>query len=168
MKRLVVAVAAIVIGMSIFFFMKKQTSEETPAPPVTSTPASVSLSEEIQWAQEALSNHGTDKISPVGDVEMIFRFVQGFALANRHIDAVHYTPNASLTEVLLGHHPASSPVLTSESNILGKNEHGETVLVDRWDTPYHVHVIHEKRIEFRSAGPDRVFGNEDDIIWPLK
>jgi|GEM_PF-1008718 len=62
------------------------------------------------------------------------------------------------------------------SHLIGKNKKGvqilahdhpaineEGMLVDRWGTPYFFHPMSEKLVELRSAGPDGILFNEDDI-----
>lgn len=63
------------------------------------------------------------------------------------------------------------------ARLLGKNNHltsfippdhpminaaGE--LVDRWGTPLHIHPLSSKRVEIRSAGPDKKMWTRDDVV----
>ena len=166
---LIVAVVAL-LGLLWLLVGSQNDSEKDPkvsAKEAASSGGDNESESQFSWAEKTLRDHGRETTDPLGDVRMVFLFVREFALVNHHIDALHYSTNASLTEVLLGRLPLSPAMLPADADILGKNTYGETVIIDRWGTPYHVHVVHEKRIEFRSAGVDKKMGTADDLLWPL-
>lgn len=49
--------------------------------------------------------------------------------------------------------PADHPRVDAEGHIL-----------DAWGTPFHLHPVSRKRVDIRSAGPDRIMGNGDDWL----
>ena len=68
--------------------------------------------------------------------------------------------NQDLVRALTGRNPRGVVLLPPGSEAINAN--GE--LIDRWGTPYHIHQISSTRIDFRSAGPDRVLFSADDIM----
>jgi len=42
------------------------------------------------------------------------------------------------------------------------NSHG--LLIDRWKTPYDIQILGQTNFIIRSAGPNRILGDKDDII----
>lgn len=44
------------------------------------------------------------------------------------------------------------------------NDSGQ--LLDRWDSPLFFHQLEAKKMEVRSAGPDRTMWTEDDVVLP--
>lgn len=68
--------------------------------------------------------------------------------------------NAEITKALMGANPKKTKfVLLGDSRINAKGE-----LVDRWGMPYFFHQISGTEMEIRSAGPDKVMWNGDDVI----
>jgi hypothetical protein len=68
--------------------------------------------------------------------------------------------NAEIVKELDGGNPAGARYLPAE--LMRLNDQGE--LIDRWGTPYFFHQESKDRIEVRSAGPDKVLWNGDDIV----
>jgi hypothetical protein len=51
-------------------------------------------------------------------------------------------------------------------NVFVRNRQGQ--LVDAWGTPFSVRVVHDQnhcKIVVRSAGPDAIMGNGDDLVY---
>lgn len=67
--------------------------------------------------------------------------------------------NAEIMEAVIGGNPKGAKLGPPEGQQL--NPGGE--LIDRWGSPYFFHQLTRDRIEIRSAGPDRVMWNEDDL-----
>ena len=67
--------------------------------------------------------------------------------------------NAEIMEAVIGGNPKGAKLGPPEGQQLNPN--GE--LIDRWGTPYFFHQLTKDHIEIRSAGPDRVMWNEDDL-----
>lgn len=68
--------------------------------------------------------------------------------------------NAEIMQALMGGNPKGARLGPPEGQKM--NDRGE--LVDRWGTAYFFHQMSATHMEIHSAGPDRVFGTEDDII----
>jgi hypothetical protein len=67
--------------------------------------------------------------------------------------------NAEIMEAVIGGNPKGAKLGPPEGQQLNSN--GE--LIDRWGSPYFFHQLTKDRIEIRSAGPDRIMWNEDDL-----
>jgi len=65
-----------------------------------------------------------------------------------------------LARLLMGENPTRSRFLPPDCPAL--DDEGQ--LLDRWGTPLSVHLVSDRQIELRSAGPDRTLWNEDDIL----
>jgi len=65
-----------------------------------------------------------------------------------------------LASMLLGKNPTRSRFLPPDCPALDD----EGRLLDRWDAPLYVHLLSDRKIELRSAGPDGTMWNEDDIL----
>ncbi|MFM9080246.1 MAG: hypothetical protein ACKOTE_08970 [Opitutaceae bacterium] len=68
--------------------------------------------------------------------------------------------NAEITAALQGNNPAGVAFLPRGHRAV--NAAGE--LCDRWGTPFFFHAESARRMEVRSAGPDRRLWTEDDAI----
>lgn len=68
--------------------------------------------------------------------------------------------NAEITAALMGANSLGFALVPRGHRAL--NENGE--LCDRWGTPFRFHQLSGKRMEVRSAGPDRRFGTDDDAL----
>lgn len=67
--------------------------------------------------------------------------------------------NAEIMKALTGDNPKGAKLGPPDGQQLNSN--GE--LIDRWGTPYFFHQLTGDQMEIRSAGPDRILWNEDDL-----
>jgi Type II secretion system (T2SS), protein G len=70
--------------------------------------------------------------------------------------------NAAIARALSGANPRKANFLNFTSQDL--NTSGE--VIDPWGTPYKFELQDGKPPSIRSAGPDRIFGDEDDLVTP--
>ncbi len=68
--------------------------------------------------------------------------------------------NAEIMKAIMGGNPAQGTFGPPPGQAL--NDKGE--LVDRWGTPYFFHQLSKNNMEIRSAGPDKIMWNNDDIV----
>jgi len=68
--------------------------------------------------------------------------------------------NPEITKALGGDNPKQVNFLGTDGNRV--NEKGE--LCDAWGTPYFFHQLSAMQMEIRSAGPDRIFYTDDDLV----
>ena len=69
--------------------------------------------------------------------------------------------NPEITAALMGKNPKQINFITPESG-LRVNEKGE--MVDAWGTPFFFHQRSGQEMELRSAGPDKIMWNLDDLV----
>ena len=69
--------------------------------------------------------------------------------------------NAEIAAALLGGNALGLTLVPKQHPAL--NARGE--LCDRWGTPFRFHQLSGDRMEIRSAGPDRRFATDDDVVW---
>ena len=70
--------------------------------------------------------------------------------------------NAQFLNALRGRNPAALGIFPLAHPRLDST--GQ--LLDRWGTPYFFHALSRDHIQIRSAGPDRSFYTEDDVVYP--
>jgi hypothetical protein len=68
--------------------------------------------------------------------------------------------NAEIVKTLTGDNNARAKYLTGD--LVRLNDKGE--LIDQWGTPYFFHQNSATDMEVRSAGPDKILHNADDIV----
>jgi hypothetical protein len=68
--------------------------------------------------------------------------------------------NAEIMRAVMGGNPKGARLGPPE----GQNLNARGELVDRWGTAYFFHQMSAKHMEIHSAGPDKVFGTNDDIV----
>jgi len=71
--------------------------------------------------------------------------------------------NDEITAALTGRNRKGIAVIPKAHRAI--SSHGE--LTDRWSTPYFFHTLSGRHMEIRSAGPDRKFYTDDDILGSL-
>ena len=67
---------------------------------------------------------------------------------------------ANILKTLLGENSKKLPFL--HVNPKAVNSRGE--FMDPWKTPYQINIIGQTNFIIRSAGPNRIFGDKDDLI----
>ncbi len=68
--------------------------------------------------------------------------------------------NSLITATLTGDNPRRLTYIARHHRAI--NPDGE--LCDRWGTPFRFHALSGRRMELRSAGPDKKFGTDDDAL----
>jgi hypothetical protein len=69
--------------------------------------------------------------------------------------------NAEIVRALTGDNPLGLVLLPAGHPAIGP----DGTLRDRWGTPLFFHQLSGHAMELRSAGPDRRFYTDDDIVW---
>ena len=133
------------------------TTQSTASRPAgfTSKDSPVSSPEESRLADELNA--------PGGTIEADLRVVLGLLEAFRTSFPREGNPvgsNAEITAALQGRNPAGVAFVPRGHRAV--NAAGE--LCDRWGTPFFFHAESARRMEIRSAGPDRRLWTDDDAI----
>ncbi len=167
--RYLISLFALIILVTGYFLLKPdgQTKpQETNELLEVQPPEKNGEDEVLLLGDHMLAEHGLSRTPAAYDVRLLHDFIETANLENRHIDTYFFSTNPDLTEILLGKEGMSRPQLSANQPVIGKNQYGETVLIDRWKTPYRVHLVERNLIEIFSAGPDQKMGTSDDLRWP--
>ncbi len=98
--------------------------------------------------------------SPEEDIRIVAELFQIF---RRQYGAVPPgEDNVQITRALRGANPEGLVLLAPGHSAL--NDRYE--LIDRWGTPYAFHQVSRDHLGVRSAGPDRMWFTEDDLVKP--
>lgn len=131
---------------------EEKVQKKTP-PPTSKTAKQITLVTSQETTDKLLAPDGSVR----SDIEIITELL---ALYRR---ALHGNPtgeNEEITAALTGRNIKGIAMLPSKHRAISPQ--GE--LIDRWHTPYFFHAISGKHMEIRSAGPDRKFYTDDDIL----
>ena len=160
-RRLIFIIALIAAGLLIFLLQNKDDQgidETSKAPPIPENSSSADKPEPI--GDQFLVDYADPSTPPREDLEKIGRAMESLLLLFKNLDTRFISTNSQLSEFLRGKNPEETIHVSTESPIFGDS--GE--IIDRWGTPIIVHPIGTGLIELRSAGPDRILYNEDDLV----
>ncbi len=107
-----------------------------------------------------MRDYASPETEPIKDLIAIHRVLTGyFSIVKDH---KHYPigGNDDLAAALLGQNSGKQAFLPADHVAFGSDGR----LIDRWGTPIFVHPEEARCIELRSAGPDKVMFNEDDLV----
>ncbi len=131
-------------------------SRSQPPPPGSATAHSI-----MPPPGEALLDGYADPgTPPIEDLRKIHRVIGGYFSVIKDSSRFPIGGNADLAAALRGENPNRETFIRPQHPVFN----AEGLLIDRWDTPLVVHPEGWRRIELRSAGPDRVPYTGDDLI----
>ncbi|MFD2256711.1 hypothetical protein ACFSSA_08490 [Luteolibacter algae] len=108
---------------------------------------------------ELLAGYGAVTTKPEEDLRKLSHAVEGMLLLFKNLDTRLIATNQQLSAFLKGENPEDLQYVSPDSAAFNN----DGLLVDRWDSPIIIHPLGTGLLELRSAGPDRVPYNEDDI-----
>ena len=111
-------------------------------------------------AESLLEGYGHPATAPVEDLRKIHRVAMGYFSVVKDPSRFPIGGNADLAAALRGEN-ANREVFVRESNAIFTTN---GLLKDRWGNPLIVHPEGWRRLELRSAGPDGIGYNEDDVV----
>lgn len=111
-------------------------------------------------AELLLDNYGDPATPPIEDLRAMHRVVTGYFSLVKDASKNPIGGNEDLAAALRGDNP-NRETFVHEGN---KVFNAEGLLQDRWGSPLIVHPEAWREIEFRSAGPDKIPYNADDLI----
>jgi hypothetical protein len=133
-----------------------------PAPPGTRGPAPVAPAGSAPAPAEIL-NLAADLNAPTGsitrDLQIILEVIETFR-TNFPREGNPVGSNAEITAALTGGNVLRLALIAPTHPAI--NRAGE--LCDRWGTPFFFHAESARRMEVRSAGPDRKLWTDDDMV----
>jgi len=108
---------------------------------------------------QLLEGYGDPSTAPSEDLRKLQRVITGYHSVIKDVSRFPIGGNADLTAALTGQN-ANREVFISAGNPIIR----DGLLTDRWGSPLIVHPEAWRQLELRSAGPDRVPYNDDDLI----
>ncbi len=161
-------IASIVIAFLIFIiglkFVNKDTSLSNESLSQTSShknnQGAPENSDPNDFSTHHMVGYADEKSSPNKDIQLLDGMLMSYLTLVKTNDPLPLGENREITKALMGANIYKTKVLSQNPQWI--NELGE--LVDRWGTPIFFHVIDQKSIGIRSAGPDKIMWNEDDFI----
>lgn len=94
------------------------------------------------------------------DLRKIHRVATGYFSVIKESSRFPIGGNEDLSAALRGENANREVFISASHPVFSR----EGLLVDRWDTPLIVHPEAWRQLELRSAGPDRIPHNADDLI----
>jgi len=164
-KRSVTLVAVVVIGLAWWWIQAPENRKESIPDKVISEGATDYKTEKgtqpftIQDSYFT-REYGNPEGSITRDLEVFQITVSEYRLLVKNHADLPYGNNQELMSYLLGKNNHLTAFIPRDHPMINKN--GE--IIDRWGTPLHIHPLSSKRIELRSAGPDKKMWTADDVI----
>lgn len=153
----------IIAAGGFWWFFRSNSERKKPAPvPVEK---SISLEKPINIPDSVpgdllLAGYADATTPPIDDLRKIHRVVTGYFSVIKESSRFPIGGNADLAAALRGENPNREVFVKPTSAIFSP----DGLLTDRWGSPLIVHPEAWKQLEIRSAGPDRVAYNADDLI----
>jgi hypothetical protein len=107
-----------------------------------------------------LLGYGDPATPPIEDLRKIHRLVTGYFSVIKDESRFPIGGNEDLAAALLGANANRESFIRSNNPVLSPSG----LLLDRWQSPLIVHPEASRQLELRSAGPDRIPYNQDDLI----
>lgn len=111
-------------------------------------------------AESLLAGYGDPETPPLEDLRKIQRVAVGYFSVIKDASRFPIGGNEDLSAVLRGENPNREVFIRPGHPVFSK----EGLLIDRWGSPLIVHPEAWRQLELRSAGPDRIPFNDDDLI----
>jgi hypothetical protein len=107
-----------------------------------------------------LADYGDPSTAPIEDLKKLHRVITGYFSVIKDSSRFPIGGNADMAAALRGENANREVFIRPGHKIFSQIGN----LIDRWGTDLHVHPEAWRRIELRSAGPDRIPYNGDDIL----
>ena len=164
-------VLVLLLGLSIAWWLivgqapaARSGQSATTAPHRAEPSAVLSKAARDQLLRDSPEAHLADDLNqPEGTLQRDVAIVGSMIAAYRSNYAGRGNPvgdNREITDTLLGRNPNGIIFLRAGHPAI--NAQGE--LCDRWGTPFHFHAESGRKMEVRSAGPDRKLWTADDVF----
>lgn len=107
-----------------------------------------------------LEGYGDPSTPPIEDLRKLQHVVSGYFSVIKDASRFAIGGNEDLSAALRGENPNREVFVRNEHPVFA----GGALLTDRWGSPLIVHPEAWKQLELRSAGPDKIPYNEDDLV----
>ena len=111
-------------------------------------------------SEPLLTGYGDAATPPLEDLRKLQRVAIGYFSVIKDAQRFPIGGNADLAAVLRGENANREVFIRPENPVFSK----DGLLLDRWGSPLIVHPLAWRQLELRSAGPDGIPHNEDDIL----
>lgn len=115
--------------------------------------------EDVPPGDVILADYASTDSTPKKDLGMLYHVLENFRLLVKAGDALPLGSNQELVEALTGKNAYKLKFLSPRHPFID----AQGRIIDRWGSPVFFHALSRDRIEIRSAGPDGVMWNEDDL-----
>ena len=154
-------VAGIVVIACLWFYLRSAPEKRSPKPAISSRSETKVIVPNTPVPGDALLADYADPASPpIEDLKKIHRVVTGYFSVIKNASRFPIGGNEDLAAALRGENPNREVFVKPGHPVFSK----DGLLIDRWGSPLIVHPQAWKQLELRSAGPDRVPHNEDDLV----
>lgn len=163
MKRLRIIIVLLLIALAGFLGWRFLRFEEKT--PVLTSPAPVISQPDPQIptaptaAEALLEGYGEASSPPIEDLRKVHRVAMGYFSIVKDPSRFPIGGNADLAAALRGENANREIFVTKDHSIFTE----DGLLKDRWGKPLIVHPEGWRQLELRSAGPDGIAYNGDDV-----
>jgi hypothetical protein len=156
-----VVLAVVSLLVAGFLLWRKLVPPPAVPPPVPSRSQELPVLPSPPTASERLLGGYADPATPpIEDLRKLHRVLTGYFSVIKNPSRNPIGGNADLAAALRGENPNRTVFVPAGHTIFSP----DGLLLDRWQTPVIVHPEGWRRIELRSAGPDKTPYTEDDLI----
>ncbi len=152
-------IIALVIAVTVWFFSQNNLTERPERALVTSSRSEVKLTS-FTAGDDLLAGYGDPATPPLDDLKKIQRVATGYFSVIKDSSRFPIGGNEDLAAALRGENPNREVFVKADHPVFSS----VGLLTDRWGSPLIVHPQSWRVIELRSAGPDKVPYNEDDLV----
>jgi hypothetical protein len=158
---LVCFVVLAVVGLLIAgFVLWRKPPQPAVAPPVPSRSQPVPKPAAPTAGERLLEGYADPATPPIEDLRKLHRVLTGYFSVIKDANRNPIGGNADLAAALRGENPNRTIFVHPGHAVFSP----DGLLRDRWDSPIVVHPEGWRRIELRSAGPDKMPYTDDDLI----
>ena len=165
-QKIIVIIFAIIIGVASWYFSenKKSPTGDPQSAPSLSPPSPPTNKEGRNnstglLGEKILHDYATENTTLKEDMELLRRLNFSFVTLVKDHAQTPIGCNRDLADALKGKNAYKQRFLPDAHSAL--NDQGQ--IIDRYNTPVHIHVKSAGSYEVRSAGPDKKLWTEDDI-----
>ncbi|MGB0992335.1 MAG: hypothetical protein ACPG32_07675 [Akkermansiaceae bacterium] len=163
MRKVSIIAGFLLLALILYFNWNKESSspnkEVTLPPPPPPTPESARIPQGTLIGEKLLHAYATEETTAVDDLQGVHRVCLSFRTLVKSFANLPIGCNLDLADALRGKNPYQQRFLPDKHRVF--NDQGE--LIDRWNTPLHIHTIAAGEWEIRSAGPDQKLWTDDDL-----
>jgi len=154
-------IAAVLLGVGLMLLQRRNSgSLEDGAGPEKTVKSVVIEPVKALPGDALLGEYGSANLTAREDLRQVLRVFDNALILVKQADVRHYATNEDLADFLRGANPNRLAMVSASSSLFGEDGR----MLDRWGNPLVVHPVRSGRIELRSAGPDGIAWNDDDVM----